>query len=418
MLGSVFVASLVLLGQVPEAAPNPLDATVRRLVRQLDSSELATRDEAERALIELGPDVLDHLPRITSRTPAEVKERLGRVVQAVEKAAAESIGQASRVTLQGEMTLAEAMASLQKQTGNVVEGFENLKTKISLNVEDAAYWEVLDQVLDQAQLTINPYGGKPNVLTLQARADDQLPRYGSASYSGPFRFEAIRVQSRRDLRNPSIQGMQVTVETSWEPHNAPILVSQPLSSLSAKDQDSVEIAVDGEGSRTAQVNADVASVELDLPFELPERDAVKMSKLRGKLLALIPGRVETFEFDDLARSKNVDKRRASVVVTLEQFRKNADLYEVLVTVRYDEAANALESHRGWIYNNEAFMLDGKGRRVENAGLNVTRQEPNLVGLAYLFALEEDPRDHKFVYRTPAVIINSEIDYELRDIPLP
>ncbi|MCO6459661.1 MAG: hypothetical protein J5I93_30480 [Pirellulaceae bacterium] len=420
MLGMLLIAGslVVVVGQAPAEAPRDLEAAVRRLVRQLDSSELAARDEAERALIELGPGVLDYLPRITARTPAEVKERLGRVAQAVEKVAAEAVGKASRVTLEGEMSLADAIAGLTAQTGNRLTGYEDRSAKVNLKAQDATFWETLDQILDQASLTINPFGGRANMLTVQSRPEMELPRYGRANYSGPFRFEAIRVQTRRDLRNPEVQGMQVTVDISWEPRNTPILISQPLAELSARDEDGVAIEVDGQGARGGRVSPDISSLELDLPFQLPERGVSKIARLKGTLSALVPGRVESFEFDNLLQAKDVEKRRASVTVILEGVRKNGDLYEALVRVRYDEAANALESHREWIYNNDVFMLDAKGRRVEFATLNTTRQEPNEVGIGYLFALESQPADYKFVYRTPAVIINSRIDYELNDIDLP
>ena len=48
---------------------------------------------------------------------------------------------------------------------------------------------------------------------------------------------------------------------------------------------------------------------------------------------------------------------------VENCRKNGDIYDVSMRVRFDRAANALESHRGWIYDNECYMVDGKGRRI-------------------------------------------------------
>jgi hypothetical protein len=89
-------------------------------------------------------------------------------------------------------------------------------------------------------------------------------------------------------------------------------------------------------------------------------------------------------------------------------------------VRFDKAANALESHRGWIYNNECYMLDPKDVRIENAGLEATLLADNEVGLSYKFDLGENvtPAGHKFVYRTPAAIIKIPVDFELKGIDLP
>src|SRR5262245_44492025 len=68
----------------PQAAENPaaqqaegeLKAKAAALVRQLDSDEIAKRDGAEKELIALGPDVVQHLPAFTPRMPGELRLRL------------------------------------------------------------------------------------------------------------------------------------------------------------------------------------------------------------------------------------------------------------------------------------------------------------------------------------------------------
>ena len=61
------------------AASDDLAADVRRLVAQLDYSELAARERAEEQLVKLGPAALPFLPSPTDRMPAETAERLSRV---------------------------------------------------------------------------------------------------------------------------------------------------------------------------------------------------------------------------------------------------------------------------------------------------------------------------------------------------
>ena len=110
MISAAWLVSCVLLAQ-PEQSASPsveLPATVKRLARQLDDSQLAKRDAAEKDLIALGPDALNFLPQITAKTPAEVKDRLGRVRKTLEAAAVEAATKPSLVTLQGEMSLADA----------------------------------------------------------------------------------------------------------------------------------------------------------------------------------------------------------------------------------------------------------------------------------------------------------------------
>ena len=89
-----------------------------------------------------------------------------------------------------------------------------------------------------------------------------------------------------------------------------------------------------------------------------------------------------------------------------------------VRVSYDEANNALESHRGWIFDNEAYIVDSKGEKVTNVGLQSTRQDKNEAGVAYLFAIPDGLKGCSFVYKTPALILNLPIKYELKNIQLP
>ena len=93
---------------------------------------------------------------------------------------------------------------------------------------------------------------------------------------------------------------------------------------------------------------------------------------------------------------------------MEDVRKNQDLYQLRVRVRFDKPSNALESHRGWIFNNEAYLVDSNGERMENAGFETTRQERNEVGLSYLFDAPGGLEKCKFVYKTPAIINSATI----------
>lgn len=89
-----------------------------------------------------------------------------------------------------------------------------------------------------------------------------------------------------------------------------------------------------------------------------------------------------------------------------------------MALRFDDAANALESHRGWVYQNEAYLTDKDGKKLENVGFQATRQETNEVGVAYLFDLPDGPEGCKFVYKTPALVLQLPVEYELKDIELP
>ena len=45
------------------------------------------------------------------------------------------------------------------------------------------------------------------------------------------------------------------------------------------------------------------ATDLQIPLTLPERSVKRIASLQGKLRALVPGREETFEFEQLDKAK-------------------------------------------------------------------------------------------------------------------
>ncbi|MCA9178994.1 MAG: hypothetical protein KDB14_31235, partial [Planctomycetales bacterium] len=227
------------------------------------------------------------------------------------------------------------------------------------------------------------------------------------------------VQAVRNLRNPAVEGCRVTVRVEWEPRVRPVSLSQALAEVNAVDDLGNPLLPEGQGSRGSEVQPGISGIELELPLSLPERKATKIASLKGRLVALVPGRLETFRFDRrLDEARGMELRKAGCTVVLDRVRKNGDLYQVQIRVRFDEARESLESHRGWIFQNEAYIVDAKGQRVANAGLEATRQSADEVGVAYLFPLKDGLDGCSFVYRSPAMILEMPVEYELKDIPLP
>ena len=77
---------LPLLRAEPEQGPPPrsADQRIAALVRDLDSDRFAVRDRAARELLEIGPGALDHLKRVTERSPSvEVRDRAERLAREI-----------------------------------------------------------------------------------------------------------------------------------------------------------------------------------------------------------------------------------------------------------------------------------------------------------------------------------------------
>lgn len=429
MIATLIVVSSLVLGQTasPAAAEDELGAKVQTLIRQLDSDELAKREAAEKQIVALGPAVVPLLPTTNARTPAEVRNRLMRIRNALVKAEIEAATKPSLVSLSGEMSVSAAIAEISRQTGNKLvdyrERFNQQASdpKITLALDKVSFWQALDTVLDAANLTIYNYDEEKGALAYTSRGDAAPPRSGRASYSGLFRLEPTKIEATRDLKNSDTHSLKLTIDAVWEPRIRPIVLEVPLAELSAKDEKGNEIGIDGsEGTVEVPVEATNAAVEIELPLQAPARSVSTLASIKGKITAVVLGKVESFQFADIDKAKSAELERGGVTVTVESCRKNGDIYDINMRVRFDRAANALESHRGWIYENECHLSDKKGNRIENAGLEATLLGVNEVGLAYKFDLGESatPAGYAFVYRTPAAIIKIPVEFELKGIDLP
>ncbi len=429
MLTTTLMLLAMVAGQTGEAAPNAeLQSQVRRAVKQLGSSQLAERDAAEKLLIELGPPVIELLDEIPASelASAEARTRLAKVRDALYAKAVEAAALATTVTLAADnRLLSDVLKEIQKQTGNrIVDkradfGQRATDPKITLTLDAVPYWQALDKVLDQAEMTTYNYSGEKAATAIVGRQQELLPRADRAAYSGIFRFEPVQVEAIRDLRNPENKVLKLFLEVAWEPRMMPIVIAQPLSAITLTGEDGGPIEIAGRmGTVEVDTNPEISATELEIPIVLPPRSVEKVAKLEGTLTALMPGRVETFTFDNLTKAKDVEQKRAGATVVVQDVRKNGDVYDVRMVLRFDKAANALDSHRGWVLSNEVYLLDAKGVKNEPAGYETTRQTPTEVGFAYKFVIDGTLDGQKFVYKTPAAIVEKQIEYELRDILLP
>jgi hypothetical protein len=422
---SILVAMAILAGQVASADEN-LVREVRRLVVQLDASQLAQREAAEAKLLRLGPAVLDVLPPAGRRQSAEVQQRLGRIRQKLEQIAADAATGDSMITLHADaMPLNEILHAFQKQSGNAIIDYRQKfgqpadNPKLSVQFDKTAFWPALDQLLDQAGLSLYSFGQQRGLHVVATLAEKKAVRVGRASYSGPFRFEPLSTIAQRDLRTADAGSLTVNIEVAWEPRLAVILLMQRMADVQAVDQRGQPLPVaDPAAQLEMPISGSASAVNLTLRFPLPSGGLQKIAKLQGKLLATIPGKTETFRFDKLAGAKNVEQRIAGATVVLQGVRKSPTGWEVLMRVRFDEAGDALASHRQWIFGNPAFLERAEGKPIAFERYETTAQSKNEVGLAFSFETDRPLDDLAFVYKTPGSIVTTPIPYELKDIKLP
>ncbi len=424
------LVAMFLIAAAPSARAADVAAETKKLVRSLNARDLAEREAAEKGLVELGPEVLPLLPPVNDRTPAEVSERLRRVRQSLMLRQVEASTRASVVSLHAvDMPLAEVLATISKQSGNsVVDRREDFgdapaATNITLEFDHRPFWQALDQILDATNLSVYNYGSARSIHVIH-RAPGQSPRSQFVSYSGPFRIAPTRLEAEVDLQRRDSRSLKLFLEVAWEPRLRPITLVQPLATIRATSSEG-EIAVDNEGAEPeTSVTGDHTSVELQIPLVLPPRSVGKIDTLKGHIKALVSGPAEEFRFTELplakggGEPKRVEQRKAAVTVSLDRIRKNNEAWEVDVRAKFDEPGDSLESHRGWIFDNDAYFESADGARIAPASYEQTRESRDEVGIKYLFDATDSLAGLAFVYRTPLAILELPVDYEFHDLPLP
>ena len=430
MLIAAVMAACALLAQVNDSdAPAAEDkaTVVRQLVRELDSRELAAREQAEQKLLELGPGVLDLLPPVTPRTTAEVKERLGRVREKLNRAQAEAAVEPSMVSVTATgLPLSAVLADIQEQSGNKIADYREQygqaarDPQITLSFDPLPFWEALDRVLQAGGSTLYAY---PEGLTDSLAVIDEVEEETSrsdrpVSYAGPFRLEAVQLEAVRDLRSVNGGSLNLQMEMAWEPRLRPISLEQSLEDLSATDEQGnpIPLAIE-EGAIEITVSPGSLAEEMRIPFVLPDRGVRQIASLKGKFTALLPGKMETFRFADVQKS-NQQASRAGVTVILEQTRKNNDLWEVRVRVRFDDPSGSLQSHYDWVLNNEVYLQGPDKQPITPDAAETTRRTDDEAGMAYLFAVDGALKGYSLVYKTPSVIVSLPVTYEMKDLDLP
>jgi hypothetical protein len=155
-------ALLALPGPAAPSEPS-LCAPVRSLIEQLGDTRFEMREAADRALAAAGPAVLPELRKSANHSDAEVRRRLQGLIPALERAAAL---QPRRVTLHlKQAPLADVVAEISRQTGYVLVLPAHMglpgqpdaeKSRYTFDFDGRTFWEVMDQVADAGQLTLQP----------------------------------------------------------------------------------------------------------------------------------------------------------------------------------------------------------------------------------------------------------------------
>jgi hypothetical protein len=428
LLGLVIVPTLLPLqsatAQEQEApATKPTDEEMAKrvatLVKQLDADTLAERDQAEKELLEVGSTVLPLLPKINANTSAETRVRLQRIQDALQDKFVDEAVEASTVTLQGSHNVHAALAAITEQTGNKITFDDIPDTTVELDFEAVPFWEAFDELLDLASLQVQPFRSDGGSVVVSARDQTDGLRIERAAYAGVFRLEPVELTASRRMRSGATNSLNIQMWVSWEPRLSPIFVQFKMDSFEAILDNGETLAVSNPAeSPEYSPTTSACQMEIDLSLNLPDRAIRAIKSIKGTFVSALPGKIVELEFDQLAAPGKKVKEMGSLSVVLEKVRKNGATNEFQTRIKLANAGRTMDSFRGWVLGNEAYLLDDKDQRYENAGSSTTSVAGNEVGISYLFVLEKDIKNYRFIYKAPASVLEQSYTFELSDLPLP
>lgn len=393
-------------------------------VKQLQHPSVTTRQQAEEALIQAGPEILPFLPDSAS-LPPETRLRLNRIRLQLERHQSEMSLQTSQIQISQPQTLAEVLSEIERQTGNRLESGVTSMTWMPEKTEKQDFWPFIDTLCDALSLQLQPQSEKKGWILLKSRRKtsrhaEKNPR---VAYLGPFRLEPTQITSTILMEN-NTSAMRLQVELAWEPRLQPILAQLTWKTL---QNDAGEDFSEKLLPRVHELPVGMRESRIMAELPLNVKDAETLRKqsqvtLGGTLQTVVAGPAFPFTFENLPEKIGVEfspvsHRQAEILVTLTGLRREGDSLVATLRYRYENSHGAMESHRTWVYENPA-TLEKDSTKIPSTHYEMLRQTDHEIALDLYFPWQEDFHGWKLVYPRSVGIYQAEYPFLMKNIPIP
>ena len=426
------VLALVCSGSLVSLAPAQVSDALRdrvgQLVVKLGSDKKEVRDEAEKALVELGPKVLPLLPESSAKLDDETKLRVAKVRETLgtAKEAETNLG-ATKITIQGKgIRLSEAIQKLQSLSGNTISdlreanGGEAANPSLDLDIKDLPFFEALDQIAAKGALSINFFNGDGSIALMAGAPGGTMPgTKPMVLYSGPFRIQFKELTVSKDFSTAAGTANAV-LEVAWEPRLRPMLLAIKSEGLTIVDDRGKSVAsMISEQTDDTALRPENPASEVNLNLQAPERAAKEFASLKVKGEVTVPASQKLFKFKSL-NAKSETMKQGDISVTLESTSVEEQVWKVSVVIAYPPGGPAFESYRQGLFNNRLWLQKPDGTKFEhNGGFNNTGSDGGKLSFEYLFVdVPGKPADYGLVYETPSKVIAIPLEFEFKKVPLP
>lgn len=334
-----------------------LDSRVSAYASQL--REEATRDRARDRLVHLGKPALPLLEK-SDVDPALLSSIRQEV--ALNDSLGSAYGPPHYFTFDGtEESLGVLLSRLELVAGAPFQKNSiDLSQRLALKLEDATYWEALDEICSKASIWCLPTN---DPLYLTGGVALQKPR----SYYGPFLLMIDRLQQQRRVTFSAIESeLTILVAIAWEKSIAPLgpngryhlstVVDDTGASLLPETPPPMSLQRPSGYVRNGQAIALAG-------LRLPSPAAKKITRIDGSMEIDFPSRIDEVRFDLATEGPTMGKEKSiqGASVEMKSFIPQAAWGATLtVTIRFDDPKEGAKFRMG--PNDVEYLMPGDQKR--------------------------------------------------------
>lgn len=425
--------SLTSFGYADESpvAARQLKVWVAQRIAGLDAATIRERNTAERELLAAGPPVLALLPDPGTLRGAAVKQAVIRIRRELERRLALDSIQASQVTGPSRGTLAEILAAVTEQTGNVFVtsslSEEFLNRPASLPAEEQTFWQTLQQLQAAHRFSIAAAGETTALELLPGKQESPAV---AVSNVGAFRIAVESASYRNLLGNATAKLARLKISIAGEPRLRPLF----LEYLGRDFQLAGVNTIDGQTATAIYPPFNsAASIELPLGdgrsfaamqqhFVLPISARPETLTIQGKMQMTVAAGEAEIVFRRLHDVVGSSRRSGGVAVRVLRWETTTNdagirKAKAQLEVAYDAGGPAFETHRSWIFHNRVELRTAGGEVISRDAQFSTDQQANRgVLVEYNFTgLKQPLEQYELVYVAPTLITEIPLRFTIRNV---
>ncbi len=408
-----------------QPAPEPL----AKLVEKLGSRDYKTRESAGKAIESFGVESLPQLRKaLAASTSAETRKRLSSIVQTLERT---EILSPKRLTLNlVDRPVTDIVNEIKKQTGYPIQNLSGMNPRITLEMRNATFWEVMDRLCLLGGFTVYYNEGQGLVLSYN---DYFTP---CVAYHGPFKIVANNFSYNKTInfgplpRNPANHQLRSESLTfSFTLHAEPKLpimnVGQPRV-LEAIDDTGASMAPTHSNQQVTYHNYGgyrtlMHGQQINLLW--PNKNARLVKRLRVILpVTLLSEQKPEIVVENLLKVKNAKFTGTNTELQVLEVKEtnNKTQFQVKIIAR-NKMPNAAQDY-SWANTvpQRIEVFDAKGNKLVSHGYNYESSSQGSMQATFMFGTNGDPKigpAAKLVFNHWATMPH-DIEFEFKDLELP